>query len=138
MNGVTHISEMTSLAIHSMALIAASSHEIINVKSIAARIGASEAHLSKALQRLVKGGLVHSTRGPNGGFVLTRPVGEISLLDIYQAIEGPITTGSCPLHHKACTFNRCLFGGMLEKLNLEFETYLANRTLADFASCLKK
>jgi Rrf2 family protein len=137
MSGVSHISEMTSLALHSMALIAASGNEKLNVKSIAGKIGASEAHLSKALQRLVKSGLVRSTRGPSGGFELTRPAGEVTLLDIYQAIEGPIITGNCPLHHTNCAFNQCLFGGVLEKLNLEFKTYLMNRTLADFANSLK-
>ncbi len=137
MSGVIHISEMTSLALHGMAYIAGNGHKMLNVKEVAGEIGASEAHLSKVLQRLVKVGLLHSTRGPNGGFVLAKAPDQISLLDIYQVIEGPLFQGGCPTQRANCPFNRCLFGGILQKLNREFEVYLKNQTLKDFNNSLK-
>ena len=77
MTGIFHLSEMLSLALHSMVYIATSDDEYVNVKRIAASTGASEAHLSKVLQRLAKGRLIHSIRGPRGGFALALPAEEM-------------------------------------------------------------
>ncbi len=55
----------------------------------------SEAFLTKVLQRLVPSGLVVSHRGPGGGFALNAPASEISLLQVVEAIEGPIQLNLC-------------------------------------------
>ena len=123
---------MASLALHSMALIAGNQREMLNVKQIAKQLGASEAHLSKVLQRLVKTGLLHSTRGPNGGFELTRASGEITLWDIYEAVEGAGSSEGCPSGRSICPFQKCLFGGVLERINTEFGSYLKSQTLQNF------
>ncbi|HEX3046961.1 MAG TPA: Rrf2 family transcriptional regulator [Bacillota bacterium] len=136
MTGIAHLSEMASLALHSMTLIAGNQREMLNVKEIAKQIGASEAHLSKVLQRLVKTGLLRSTRGPNGGFELTRPGTEITLWDIYEAVEGAGTGEGCPSGRPFCPFQKCLFGGVLEKINTEFGSYLKSQTLQDFGKYL--
>jgi Rrf2 family protein len=46
--------------------------------------------LSKALQPLVRAGLLRSEKGPNGGFRLARPASRISLLEVVEAVDGPI------------------------------------------------
>jgi len=51
--------------------------------------------MAKILRQLVKGGLLRSARGVNGGFGLSRPATEINLLQIVEAIEGPITLTEC-------------------------------------------
>lgn len=132
MPGVFHISEMVSLALHGMVFIAGAEKEPINVRAICQVMGCSEAHLVKALQRLVKSGLLYSIRGPRGGFGLTRPAAEISLYDIYEALEGPIETEECPTHHKDCCFQACIFAGVPEQLNRDFLKYLESRKLNDF------
>lgn len=126
------MSEMTSLALHGMVFIAASGGQTIHVKEIARKIGASEAHLSKVLQRLVKVGLLHSTRGPSGGFEMAKAPERITLWDIYLAMEGSITHEGCPIHQNHCPFTRCILGGIPKKLNQEFEDYLKSQTLQDF------
>ncbi|SFH60565.1 Rrf2 family protein [Tindallia magadiensis] len=138
MAGVFHLSEMLSLALHSMVYIATSDDEYINVKQIAASTGASEAHLSKVLQRLSKGRIIHSVRGPRGGFALALPPEEISFLDIYEIIEGPAVIEGCPNHRKACPFNNCIFKGIPEKMNRQFLDYLKQHRLSDFIDSRKK
>ncbi|MEE4542260.1 Rrf2 family transcriptional regulator [Streptomyces sp. V4-01] len=49
----------------------------------------SASYLAKQLQALSRAGLVHSVQGKAGGYVLTRPAGEISLLDVVRAVDGP-------------------------------------------------
>src|SRR5919201_5047031 len=46
--------------------------------------------LETILTQLRRTGLVRSQRGPDGGFWLARPAGEISLADIIRAIDGPL------------------------------------------------
>ncbi|RQD68810.1 MAG: Rrf2 family transcriptional regulator [Tindallia sp. MSAO_Bac2] len=132
MAGVFHLSEMLSLALHSMVYIATADDDYVNVKQIAASTGASEAHLSKVLQRLAKGRLIHSVRGPRGGFALALPPEEISFLDIYEIIEGPIYIEGCPNHRKTCPFSSCIFKGIPEKMNSQFLEYLQENRLSDF------
>ncbi|MGA3212005.1 MAG: Rrf2 family transcriptional regulator [Terriglobales bacterium] len=58
--------------------------------------------LSKVLQRLVHAGLIRSQRGSGGGFGLALPAESISLLDVVQAIEGPVRLNLCVLEGPSC------------------------------------
>lgn len=127
-----HLSEAASLAVHSMGIVALESSKLHTVKELAARLNASEAHLAKVMQRLVKTGLVESHRGPSGGFALTKQPEEITLYNIFSAIEGEETDGCCPLMKKGCTFSHCVFSGILLKFQNEFKNYIINHTLNDF------
>jgi Rrf2 family protein len=60
-------------------------------KDIAESCGIPSGHLLKILQQLVRAQILCSERGPAGGFILRRPPGEITLLEIIEAIEGPIS-----------------------------------------------
>lgn len=122
------LTEASSLAIHAMVLIAQNEHQI-NVNTIADQTGASRNHLAKVMQRLVKDGLVKSTRGPLGGFVLAKKPGEISLLQVYEAIEGPIQEDGCPFDRPLCPFNLCLMSGVIAKATHELKEYFAEQTL---------
>jgi len=135
MASIIQISEAASLALHSMVLLAASPARSLTVKEITTRTGVSEAHLSKVMQRLAKAGLVKSTRGPKGGFLLGRSGLSTSLLVIFEAIEGPIANEGCLLPSTECPFRECLFGGLLGRMTTEFKEYMKNKTLGDLVSC---
>ncbi len=49
----------------------------------------------KLMGQLAAAGLLSSVRGAGGGFMLARPVSEISLADIVEAVEGPIAMTMC-------------------------------------------
>jgi Rrf2 family protein len=55
-----------------------------------------ERFLLQILRNLVNHGILRSTRGVDGGYALVRPAGEVSLLNIMEAIEGPMC--SCENH----------------------------------------
>ncbi len=65
------------------------------IAELAQAVGVSQAFLTKVVQRLVLSGLMVSHRGPKGGFALSVPAGEISLLNVVEAIEGPIQLNLC-------------------------------------------
>ncbi len=58
---------------------------------IAENQGIPRKFLEKIIQNLTRSGLVKSKRGTDGGYSLARPTHEITLRDIIEAIEGPIT-----------------------------------------------
>ncbi len=130
-----YLSEASFLAIHSMAYIVKHrDDERMSVKKIAEDTNASENHLSKVLQRLVKAGLLMSTRGPKGGFSLKKQPHEISFLEIYEAIEGKMNSDFCEIRKKngACPFDKCIFDGIFNKISDEMIEYMKNKTLEDF------
>ncbi len=128
---LVHFSEAASLALHAMVLIA-KSNGYINVSSIASEMGASRNHLAKILQQLVKHGYLKSVRGPSGGFVLSKKPDGISILEIYESIEGRIDLPECPLDRKICPFDKCLMNGLVTEVTQQFKTYFQEQTLEDF------
>lgn len=62
----------------------------IQGRDVAEACGIPSGHLLKILQQLVRAQILSSERGPAGGFVLRKPADEITLLEIVEAIDGPI------------------------------------------------
>lgn len=122
------LSEASSIAIHSMVLISRAENGINAVK-IAEFTGFSKNHIAKVLQRLVKSEMLKSVRGPSGGFSLKKEAHTISLLDIYQAIEGPIEETDCPLAYEVCNFDRCIMGNVINRMTMQFKQFLSSQTL---------
>jgi len=131
MSRIFSLSEAASIAIHSMVLIARASNGI-NVVKITEATGFSKNHIAKVLQRLVKADMLKSVRGPAGGFSLKQDAGDITLLDVYEAIEGPMEETDCPLSYAVCNFDRCIIGTITNEMTIEFKKYLQTNTLASF------
>jgi len=125
------MSEAASIAIHSMVLISRNENGINAVK-IAEQTGSSKNHISKVAQRLVKNDLLKSVRGPSGGFTLKKSPAEITLLEIYESIEGPLEITDCPMVNEVCHFDQCLMGNIVNKMTLEFKRFLNEQTLQKY------
>ena len=74
----------------------ASLHEIGEAQDI------PESFLAKILQSLVRGGLAVSQRGAHGGFALARPASQITMQEVIEAVDGPITVNPCVLSPEDC------------------------------------
>lgn len=128
---VIQFSEAAFIALHGMVIIAKSEMQT-NVVQIADQLNSSRHHVAKVMQRLVKDGYLISHRGPTGGFVLKKPPEEISLLELYESIEGKITIGDCPLDNPVCPFRKCIFNNVTRKMTEEFVSYMKGETLDKF------
>jgi Rrf2 family protein len=133
MSKIISLSEAASIAIHSMVLIA-SAKESLNVIRISEKTGASKHHIAKILQRLVKEGYLNSNRGPAGGFVLRIQPVNITLMQIYEAIEGKLEEVNCPADYQVCPFQKCLMGNIVNKMTQDFKKYMTSQTLSNFIS----
>lgn len=69
---------------------------------IAEAYGISPQLLAKVLQRLAKRGLVAARHGSAGGYTLARDPGQITALDVINAIDGPQFITSCVTNHGEC------------------------------------
>lgn len=127
---IINISEAASLAIHSMALIA-KTPEMLNVNEIAELTHASRNHLAKVMQALVKNDFLSSIRGPHGGFALANDPSNISLLDVYEAIDGKYHEHYCGIEEGKCPFTTCVYGPLAGKFTSEFYDYLKNKKLSE-------
>jgi Rrf2 family protein len=64
--------------------------------AVAAAVGAPAAFLSKVLERLEVARVLRTRKGPRGGYRLARPAGDITLLEVVEAVDGPVR-GAAPL-----------------------------------------
>ena len=90
---------LTHLADYAVVLMTAAARrgEAMRLSSadLARETGVPLPTAQKLMGRLAAAGLLNSVRGAGGGFTLARPVGEISLADIVEAVEGPIAMTMC-------------------------------------------
>jgi Rrf2 family protein len=84
------ISERVDNAVRAMAELAATDASTAKAEAIATSQGISLKFLLDIFRDLKRGELVRSKRGPDGGFTLSRPADEISLADIFRAVDGPL------------------------------------------------
>ena len=131
MKNIVRLSEAVLIGIHGAAVIAGAAGRPVTSKRIAKYIDSSENHIAKVMQRLTKGGLLTSARGPAGGFTLGRKPEKITVFDIFKMIEGEEDGKECPFRRRQCVFNGCLFEGVIEKIESDFTKYMKNKTLAD-------
>ena len=83
-------------AIRMMADIAKQSNgEPVPLRDVAERQGLSKLYLSQLANPLRTAGLLRSVWGNRGGYVLARPTAEINLLDIMEAVDGPVAVIEC-------------------------------------------
>ena len=136
MNKLINISEATSIAIHSLALISKVDY-CINASIIAKLSGFSKNHLSKVLQVLVKHDYLKSNRGPKGGFELIKDVNKISLMDIYIIFEGNVSNDNHKIQNELCPFEDQIFQDIVKDLSAQFIKSFTNRTIADIKWNLK-
>jgi len=86
----------------------------------------------KILQQLQGAGLVTSTLGARGGFVLARPAEQISLQEVLAAVQGPISVSDCVFSRGVCPRRpRCTISRRLQSLQALIDRFLEGVLLAD-------
>ena len=101
------LSQTTEYALRLVVQLASQRDRPITIPELARSTKIPEGYLAKVLRQLARAGLVRSQRGPNGGSVLGRPAGEISVLDVVQAVDPLQRIEVCPLGLKTHGANLC-------------------------------
>jgi Rrf2 family transcriptional regulator, iron-sulfur cluster assembly transcription factor len=98
----------------------------------------SESFLAKIFQKLVRSGLVRSRRGFRGGFFLARPASQITLREVIEALQGPISFPIPPRAPAASQIpdagGRGLLQQALERAQARVRAVLEETTVADLTT----
>jgi Rrf2 family protein len=116
-------------------------NEPVSTRTIAAEEDISYQLACKLMQKLQKAGLVKSCMGPKGGFQLIREPAMISLMEVVEAIQGPISLNRCLQGIDACTKQEgCSVRAKLVGLQESISGYLTGITLDELSShrCTKR
>ena len=90
--------------------------------------------MAKVLQRLVQRGLLTSHQGTRGGYKLSKSTTSISVADIIQAIDGPLTVTACSTEDEQCgQFAKCNVRDPLWRIKDRILTALSTCSLAEIS-----
>lgn len=103
-------------------------------KEVCEKADIPESFTRKVFQSLTQGGFLRAVRGPGGGYELSRPAEEITLLDVIEAVEGADTFNQCVLGFPTCgTGHPCPLHETWSVAKKQLLAQLAERTLQDLA-----
>jgi Rrf2 family protein len=91
--------------------------------------------LAKILQRLVRAKLLVSVQGTRGGYRLARPAASISVADVIQSVDGPVTVTACSPDDHACDqFGTCSIRDPLWKIKNRILETLTTVSVAELGA----
>lgn len=96
------VTKLTDYASVVLTVLAADADAVQSAAGLAERTGLEAPTVAKLLKPLAQAGLVQAFRGANGGYRLARPADEITLVEIVEAIEGPLAMTDCSVHDGHC------------------------------------
>jgi len=97
------VSKSASYALHALMYMVRHITDLpVTTETIAKAEGIPASYLAKLSQRLVKAGFIKSVTGRKRGYKFARPPEEISLLELFEAIEGHSLFEDCLLRNCAC------------------------------------
>jgi len=108
--------------------------EPTSLAEISLRQGISISYLEQLFLKLRKNNLVQSTRGPSGGYVLSKPPEEIKLLSIINAVDEKIKTVKCKKESKrGCNHKsiKCITHNLWDDLEAHINKFFYDNTLSD-------
>ena len=91
--------------------------------------------LAKIISQLSIAGLIHTSRGARGGVALARQPGEITILEVVEAIDGPISLNECCADPEICPFgDKCPLRSLWCETQGGLVDRLRNTTFAEFVT----
>ncbi len=110
----------------------------VSIKEIAERQKISHRYLENIFTQLRREGILESIKGNNGGFYIKKDLSKITLLNIIEILDGPISIAKC-IHTDKCDMEKeCFTTYMWHNVNNKIEKIFKNITLKDLADNLQQ
>lgn len=111
----------------------------VQIDEIAVKLSVPKHFLGKIMQELVRAGLLQSTRGPYGGFYLTKQTLTTPLIKVLEITDGMKQFDICVLQLRTCdNISPCPLHLEMEKIKTKLMTVLKGTTIANLMSGDKK
>ena len=118
------VTAMLDLALHSQ-------EGPVTLAGISERQGISLSYLEQLFTRLRKQGLVTSTRGPGGGYSLSRPAREVAVAEVVTAVDESVDATRCGGQSNCHGGERCLTHDLWMDLSDQIHGFLSGISLGD-------
>jgi Rrf2 family protein len=105
----------------------------VSAREISLRQGVPAKFLEQLLGGLRKAGLVSAVRGAHGGFALTRDPGQITVLEVVEALEGPLAPTSCDGGALCGRSGACAAAGVWARATEALRDVFVTTTIADLS-----
>src|SRR5262245_57454278 len=114
--------------------LAQHAEESISAREIAAQYHIPAELLAKVLQRLARKGLLVSQQGINGGYILAKDPATISIVDVVEALEGPISITPCERGDDCQQLQLCSVRDPLLKIKAKVVRVLGDTSIYELAT----
>ena len=127
------LNRMTDYAILVLGVLAHRRGKILTTAQLAELTGLNQPTVAKVAKTLVVANMLDTQRGVHGGYRLARPAGMISLVEIVEAMEGPIAVNDCVdgAQDPCMVSNCCFMSRNWNRVNLAVRNALDDITLED-------
>ena len=106
----------------------------VSLRDISLRQGISLLYLEQIFSRLKKNNIVRSTRGVNGGYILTTKPDQIKLSNIFSAVQEEVKTVQCKKESKkGCNgrSTKCITHNLWDELEIHIQLFFNKKNLGD-------
>lgn len=109
------------------------------LKEISEKLKIPQPYLAKILQVLARKKILHSTKGPHGGFYLLIPASRLTLMDIIDAIDGRNFFDNCYVTGERCNWDKpddglCILHNDLRNEKVRLEKFFSSKTIEAIVS----
>lgn len=125
------ISQTVEYALRAVVHLASEAPRGRTTDQVAEATHVPRAYLSKVLQGLVRGGIIHSQRGIGGGMTLARPAEELTILEVVNSVEPIQRIRTCPLGLASHGVHLCPLHRRLDHALAMVEQAFQGTTLAE-------
>ena len=126
------ITRQADYAVRAVLYLARKGDQRIATSSIAEEQHIPPSFLAKIISQLSIAGLLHTSRGARGGVTLARDPKDVTLLEVVEAIDGPIQLNECVENASACSFTHaCPMRPIWCEAQEDLVTRLKNTNFAD-------
>ena len=139
------LSKRTRYAFHGLAYLATFGGEeplpldslLEYLRGYSHRLTLSPGYIGKIFQQISRAGLTESIPGPRGGYLLARPADEILLVEVVEALEGPLLTECCLLSLGTCDDQHiCGVKDKVQQAEMAFHRFFSAETVASLAASM--
>lgn len=128
------ISQTVEYALRAVVYLAGQAPSARTTDQVAAATRVPKAYLSKVLQALVRGGVVHSQRGIGGGMTLVKAPAELTILEVVNAVDPIQRIRTCPLGLESHGASLCPLHRRVDDALASVEAAFGRTTLAEVLS----
>ena len=134
------LNKSSRFGLYAVVMMAENPETLVSASMVSHAFGVSEDHVAKVLQQLVRARIAQGVRGVGGGYRLAADPRQLTMLDIVEALEGPIRPEcyGCDVHPErsaGCAHPvSCAIRGVLEEIGQYAWTTLKSVTIATLAA----